>query len=199
MTASGMNSYLLLTLFWGLYCTFHSLTAAFWFKRWAASRMGSAYRFYRILYNAIAVWTAVALIRFQFAIEPTWLFDPTRMTQILGGLLLLGGVGIVAVALRNYSAEFFGVKKLLGQEPTPALVQTGLLGRIRHPLYLGTLLAIWGGLVLDPRLSHLLVDGILTIYVFIGIVLEERKLILQFGDTYRQYRRRVPMFLPRIR
>ncbi|MCY7352153.1 MAG: isoprenylcysteine carboxylmethyltransferase family protein [Cytophagaceae bacterium] len=193
-----MNPYLLLAVFWVLYCAFHSLTAALWFKRWAASWMGRFYRAYRVLYNAIAVWMAVALIRFQFSIDPTWLFPPTLFTQLSGGVLMLNGVGIVVVALRNYSAEFFGVKKLLGQEPEPSLVQTGLLSRVRHPLYLGTLLVIWGGVVLDPRLSHLLVDIILTLYVFIGIVLEERKLILQFGDTYRQYRQRVPMLLPRI-
>lgn len=192
------NSYLLLAFFWILWCVVHSLTAALWFKAWAAGWMGKAYRAYRILYNALSAWTVVALVRFQFSIPPDWLFQPTLFTRILGGAMLLGGVVVVVVALRKYSAEFFGMKKLLGNEPPPMLVQDGLLGRLRHPLYLGTLLFIWGELVIDPRLSHLLVDVLLTAYVFVGIWLEERKLIAQFGDEYRRYRERVPMLVPKV-
>jgi len=193
-----MTPYLLLVLFWILWCFVHSLTAALWFKRWAAGWMGRGYRAYRVLYNAISAWTVVALLRYQYSIEPLWLIEASLATRILGGVLVAGGVGIVAVALRGYSAEFFGVKKLFGQEPAPVLVQTGLLGRVRHPLYLGTLLVIWGQLVFDPRLSHLLADVLLTAYLFVGIVLEERKLILVFGDGYRRYRLRVPMLVPRF-
>src|SRR5882724_486658 len=68
----------------------------------------------------------------------------------------------------------------------------GLHRYVRHPLYLGTLLSVWGLFLFFPLLSNLLACIMITLYTLLGIRLEEKKLLLQFGETYASYRRKVP-------
>jgi len=72
---------------------------------------------------------------------------------------------------------------------------SGILGITGHPWYLGVIIFVW----IDYRemyVSTLIVNIILTVYLVTGTVLEERKLILKFGDNYRVYKNRVSMLFP---
>ena len=65
---------------------------------------------------------------------------------------------------------------------------------VRHPLYLGFLLAFWGG----PTMSvgHLLFASAMSAYILVGIHLEERDLVRHLGSRYVAYREQVPMLVP---
>jgi protein-S-isoprenylcysteine O-methyltransferase Ste14 len=67
---------------------------------------------------------------------------------------------------------------------------------VRHPLYLGWAIAFWATPIMT--VGHLLFAGVLSVYMALAAVVEERDLISHFGRKYEDYRRRVPMFVPRL-
>jgi len=69
--------------------------------------------------------------------------------------------------------------------------------RVRHPLYMAWAISFWATPTMT--IGHLLFAGLLTGYMGLAALIEERDLIAHFGNQYEEYRRRVPMFLPRLR
>jgi protein-S-isoprenylcysteine O-methyltransferase Ste14 len=64
----------------------------------------------------------------------------------------------------------------------------------RHPLYLFMMLAMWSYPALQS--DRLLFNGFWTVWIVIGAFLEERDLVAEFGETYREYQQQVPMLIP---
>jgi methanethiol S-methyltransferase len=114
----------------------------------------------------------------------------------------LGWSILLASTLLINHFELFGLQQVFnywrGVRFNPPAFKTPALYRyVRHPLYLGFILAFWAA----PRMTqgHLLFALATTAYTFVGIFFEERDLIAHFGDEYRRYRQRVPMILPFLR
>ena len=82
------------------------------------------------------------------------------------------------------------------QEGLADLQIRGWNAKVRHPLYLASLLIFWGMVVFLPHQVMLLTAVISSLYLIIGIRLEERKLLEVFGEAYRKYQKEVPMIWP---
>lgn len=92
-----------------------------------------------------------------------------------------------------------GIRSVFTPTPTAELKINGIHQYIRHPLYSGTLLFVTGLFFVFPTLSNLIAVALLTLYVLIGIIFEEKKLIKEFGENYEYYILNVPMLIPSVR
>ena len=114
---------------------------------------------------------------------------------------MMPGLTIMIICISKYFYGQSGIQALQKDTPsfTPPLQQNGLHKYTRHPLYFGTLLFVWGLFFLLPLVYNLIAAAAITIYVLIGIKWEEQKLVLEYGDEYRQYAGRVPKLIPKLK
>ncbi|GDY13618.1 membrane protein [Planctomycetota bacterium] len=97
--------------------------------------------------------------------------------------------------------DLFGLRHawlaLKGLPYTPIRFRTpGPYRLVRHPLYVGWLLAFWG--TPNMTVAHLVFAAVVTAYILVAIQFEERDLIREHGADYQQYRQRVGMLVPRF-
>lgn len=80
------------------------------------------------------------------------------------------------------------------------LMTDGVYARVRHPQYTGLFLIVFGeGIVHWPTIVSVVAFPVIVIAYTMLARREERQMVEQFGDEYREYQRRVPMFIPRRR
>lgn len=117
-------------------------------------------------------------------------------------LIVLSLGGWVTALLSTFMidhADLLGLRQVAGAlrgRPIPAaeFVTPGFYRAVRHPLYLGFIIAFWATPVMT--VGHLFFAGAMTAYILGAIQLEERDLVAQYGEAYRAYRRRVGMLVP---
>lgn len=190
--------HIILATLWILYCVLHSVLASPGVKRVIQKMSGDAFRYYRLFYTLFAAASLVALLAYQLSVRSEKLFRPTTLSMLTGALLTVVGLSLMFVCIRKYFVSLSGLKSLYQETPSSELMITGIHRYMRHPLYSGTFLAIWGLWVLLPSVSLLITDVVITIYTLLAIRLEEEKLIAEFGDRYRLYQQNVPKLIPRF-
>jgi protein-S-isoprenylcysteine O-methyltransferase Ste14 len=183
-----------------LFAVQHSVMARKGFKRWWTQFISPAVE--RATYVLCAT-LALMLLLWQWRPIPTIIWQVTDPTgaMALTGLSLFGWLVVLASTFMINHFELFGlhqvVNNLVGRQMGEARFKTPMLyNLVRHPIYLGFIIAFWAAPVMTA--GHFLFAAVTTAYIFIGIMLEERDLVHQFGDEYRSYRDRVGMLTPKI-
>lgn len=195
-----MPPYVSVALVWCAYLALHSAMISMTVTGCLRSTLGRGFRFYRLFFNAVAIATLIPVVLYSRSAQGEVFFAWPGSLAAVKWTLFAGGVLLFIAGSRHYDMlQFLGVRQIwsgAGQaliNTTGAIDASGVLGLIRHPYYTATILLFWSG---DLDMTALTVNVVVTTYVVIGTLLEERKLRLEFGDRYREYQARVSMFVP---
>jgi methanethiol S-methyltransferase len=184
--------------FYGL---LHSLLASERAKALARRAFGpAADHWYRLAFNVLAGAALVpgSALLLWLPDSPLYEFaSPWRWLALLGQAGALAGM-VYAVWLTG-AWHFLGLRQIAGGtgDASGRLVLAGLYRVVRHPIYTLGLVVMW----LTPRMTVnvFALFAAFTVYIVIGTFFEERRLVREHGENYREDRRRVPRLIPRPR
>ncbi len=176
--------YATIPLFW---LTVHPLIT-----RWRAAGR-------RAYFALLPLWFAYALVAFAIGwrfrhvhLYVSWMAWPPAVL-----FLLMGAVLYQAGRQRFESTKIVGLAELEPARHAQELITTGIRSRVRHPIYLGHFCELFGWMLGTGSVA---VAGLAVFYLISGALMmrrEDAELEQRFGEAFRQYRARVPGFLPK--
>jgi protein-S-isoprenylcysteine O-methyltransferase Ste14 len=117
---------------------------------------------------------------------------PTAARLIVGLILLVGGFSFTAMIKRTFTQAGTNIRP---DQPTTALVTSGIFAHVRNPAYEGGMIALLGlALLLDGDWIVLLMIPFLLVLHYGVVLREEQYLEKKFGEPYRAYKARVPRY-----
>lgn len=192
-----MYTYFILSFMWLGYFALHSLLASTTWKNWLQTKMRVSARAYRLFYVLVSVILLLPVLWYTAVHQEEKIFAVSGWSRFLGLVMATYGIFIIREAFREYhTAAFLGLAN--PDLESVRLVREGLNRYVRHPLYSGSLLIVVGLVVFLPTITNILVAVWVFVYTWIGIKLEEKKLSETFGKEYDQYKKEVPMLIPKL-
>jgi protein-S-isoprenylcysteine O-methyltransferase Ste14 len=191
--AVGIDTALLL-----VFAVQHSGMARQGFKRaWTRIVAPAIERSTYVLASSLAL--LVVIVFWQPVPTVVWQVDSPALQFVFHGLFGIGWLLVLVSTFLLDHADLFGLKQVwlywTGRPYQPLAFKTPSMYKVvRHPIYLGFLLAFWSA----PRmtLSHLYFAAVTTAWILVAIQFEERDLITFHGEEYKLYRSGVSMLVP---
>lgn len=187
----------ILTIIWSF---FHSALISPVFIKFLKKSLDSKFRYYRIAYNLFSLVTFILVLLYEMTIKKEIIFDWNANFGVIRVFLFILTIALFYFGAQRYSfPEFIGLKQLNKQKINLTISRSGELDTsgihkiIRHPWYLATLIIIW---LRDVSISIICMNIILSAYLILGALLEEKKLVNEFGQAYLNYKKQVSMFIP---
>ena len=192
--------YLLLAVFWSIWCFFHSWLITISVSNYL--KHSGKFRFYRISYNVFALVSFCAVWFYSQTFAVIIIYNPSGLLFFIQMIVFALSLILFVVGAKNYDMkQFIGLNQLsqknisIGIGMYGQFRQDGILQYSRHPWYLASLLILWTGFE-SLTMTRLTMNIVFTLYIFIGTLLEEKKLVAEFGESYRAYQKKVPMYFP---
>jgi protein-S-isoprenylcysteine O-methyltransferase Ste14 len=191
---------LLLSVLLSLWCFLHSFLISNRITKTIQNRSGKLFQYYRIVYNLFSLLSFLPIIYYSISIKSEPVFHWEGKLQIIRILFITLTLYLFYAGSKSYDlASFLGFRQIKesrhhkSMSPHGSINTKGILRFIRHPWYTATLLTLW---LRNLNQSAILVNLILSVYLIIGCYLEEKKLVLEFDDEYREYQKKVSMLFP---
>lgn len=187
-----------LIIAWAVYLSLHSMLATAHVKNFCYAN-GFSVRGFRLSYSLFATVSLIPVLIIMGASDKSPVFPLTKHVSSYFGLILATfGILVGRLAFRHQPmVVFLGIKEA-PDSSSEKLTTDGIYSKIRHPLYSGMILVLLGLVVYVNTLAALASTLCILVYFPLGIFLEEKKLITQYGEAYLRYRKKVKALIPKI-
>jgi protein-S-isoprenylcysteine O-methyltransferase Ste14 len=184
----------------GVFAIQHSVMARGWFKRWLTRLIPQAAE-----RSTYVLASCVLMILLFWEWQPiggtVWNVENSALRAALYGLYAAGWILLLLVTFLINHFDLFGMRQvwyfLRGREMPPLrFVMPGPYRLVRHPLYVGWFTIFWATPTMT--VAHLLFAVLTSAYILVAIQFEERDLVANHGRPYAEYRKQVPMLIPRL-
>ena len=198
MTESEWRNILLLSSSWIGYFALHSALASLAVKRRVAATWPALMPYYRLMFNLLASLLILPILWLTYRDPGPLLWRWQGAAAWLANGLALAALFCFWLSLRSYDMqEFLGLRQLRLHvrkvEDQEHFHLSPFHRHVRHPWYFFGLVLVW---TRDMNTATLLSSVFITLYFVIGSRLEEKKLLVYHGETYRRYMARVPGLIP---
>ena len=184
----------------GAFAVQHSVMARRWFKSWWTQLVPWAIeRSTYVLFASLAL--DLLFLQWRPLGGTVWSVEQPFIRALIWTVFAYGWLQVLVMMFLINHFDLFGLRQvwlhLLGRQYTRVGFATPAPYRVvRHPLYLGFLLAFWAAPTMT--ITHLTFALVTTAYIVVAIQFEEHDLVHEHGAAYQEYRHRVPMLFPSL-